>query len=65
MSSGCCVLDSASQEAASVKQLCVVTGVDHEVLLNGMLADAGIAFWTEDELREKGFYKTPDAMLQV
>lgn len=40
-------------------------GVEHELKLNQMLTDAGIAFWTEEDLRNKGFYKTPDAKLQV
>ena len=44
---------------------CVVAGAEHEHKLNKMLADAGIAFWTEDDLRNKGFFKTPDAKLQV
>ena len=40
-------------------------GVEYECKLNQMLTDADIAFWTEEDLREKGFYKTPDAKLQV
>lgn len=41
------------------------TGLQYEQKLNRMLADAGIAFWTEEHLRDKGFFKTPDAKLQV
>lgn len=44
---------------------CAVVGAEHEDKLNNMLTEAGIAFWTEDDLRNKGFYKTPDAKLQV
>ena len=43
----------------------VAEGVEHERKLNQMLTDAGIAFWTEEDLRNKGFFKTPDAKLQV
>lgn len=39
--------------------------MEHEHKLNQMLTDAGIAFWTEEHLRDKGFFKTPDAKLQV
>ena len=51
------------QQSCSFKSL--AAGVDHENLLNQMLAGAKIAFWTEEDLRAKGFFKTPDAMLQV
>ena len=43
----------------------VAAGVEHEHKLNQMLNEAGIAFWTEEYLRNKGFFKTPDAKLQV
>lgn len=43
----------------------LAAGVDHEHKLNQMLTNAGIAFWTEGHLRDKGFFKTPDAKLQV
>ena len=55
-------LTSLSSHAAL---MIFAAGVDHENLLNQMLADANIAFWTEEHLRAKGFFKTPDAMLQV
>ena len=44
---------------------CNFAGIQYEQKLNKMLADAGIAFWTEEHLRDKGFFKTPDAKLQV
>ena len=47
------------------KSRLVAAGVEHEHKLNQMLTDAGIAFWTEEDLRDKGFFKTPDAKLQV
>ncbi len=40
-------------------------GVEYEHKLNQMLAKANVAFWTEEHLRDKGFFKTPDAKLQV
>ena len=40
-------------------------GVQYEHKLNEGLAKADIAFWTEEHLRDKGFFKTPDAKLQV
>lgn len=50
---------------AKSKNCLVTAGVEHEHKLNQMLDDAGIAFWTEEHLRNKGFFKTPDAKLQV
>ena len=41
------------------------TGLKYEEILNEGLEKHGLAFWTEDALRSKGFFKTPDAKLQV
>ena len=40
-------------------------GDQYEAVLNSKLADLGIEFWTEASLREQGYFKTPDALLQV
>ena len=43
----------------------VNAGVKYESKLQASLAEAGLAFWSEEELRSQGFVKTPDARLQV
>lgn len=40
-------------------------GLTHEARLYADLRGAGVAFWSEEELRARGFLKTPDAKLQV
>ncbi|KAG2440542.1 hypothetical protein HYH02_010420 [Chlamydomonas schloesseri] len=42
-----------------------VTGLEYELYLQKRLAEAGLAFWTEAELRTMGFHKTPDCKLKV
>lgn len=59
----CVDCDQVYSPQADAKRLQL--GIQYEQKLNKMLADAGIAFWTEEHLRDKGFFKTPDAKLQV
>jgi hypothetical protein len=40
-------------------------GLHYEAKLSQQLEAAGLSFWTEDALRSKGFFKTPDAKLQA
>lgn len=42
-----------------------MTGLEYELYLQKRLAEAGLAFWTEGELRTMGFHKTPDCKLKV
>ncbi|EFJ44775.1 hypothetical protein VOLCADRAFT_46728, partial [Volvox carteri f. nagariensis] len=42
-----------------------VTGLEYELYLQQRLAEAGLAFWSEGELRQLGFHKTPDCKLKV
>jgi len=43
-----------------------LTGIEYELLLAEKLKAAGLDyFWTEDDLRSQGYYKTPDVRLQV
>ena len=44
-------------------QLCA--GSEREAQLYGDLAAIDAAFWTEGDLRDLGFFKTPDARLRV
>lgn len=44
---------------------CQYVGLLYEAKLCQSLKAAGLAFWTEDDLRSQGFFKTPDAKLQV
>lgn len=40
-------------------------GLEFESKLYACLNDHGVSFWTEDDLRDKQFFKTPDALLRV
>lgn len=40
-------------------------GLEFELRLNRNLFDIGVTYWTEKDLREKGFFKTPDVWLHV
>ncbi|GBF92890.1 hypothetical protein Rsub_05726 [Raphidocelis subcapitata] len=42
-----------------------LAGLEHEAALYATLREAGVPHWSEQELRDKGMYKTPDALLQV
>ena len=40
-------------------------GLEYEAKLYEALGKAGIAYWTEENLRETGHHKTPDARLRI
>ncbi|GLI68756.1 hypothetical protein VaNZ11_013209 [Volvox africanus] len=42
-----------------------VTGLEYELYLQQRLVEAGLSFWSESELRQLGFHKTPDCKLKV
>ncbi len=42
-----------------------VTGLEYELYLQRRLAAVGVPFWSEGELRQLGFHKTPDVKLKV
>lgn len=41
------------------------TGIEYEAFLCEKLRNVGVPFFSEDVLREQGFFKTPDIKLQV
>lgn len=59
----CVVADQEAGPASDAAR--AASGSHHEQRLYSMLNGAGIAYWTEDVLRSRGFFKTPDALLQV
>ena len=58
-----CAADCVSSPAVSAVSR--VSGLEHEALLLQKLQAAGVAFWTEDQLRARGALKTPDVQLKV
>ena len=44
---------------------CMHAGQEYEAILSEKLRCAGIAFFSENKLREEGFFKTPDVKLEV
>ena len=40
-------------------------GLEFESKLYECLNDQGVSYWTEDDLRDRQFFKTPDALLRV
>ncbi len=59
----CCEADAVCSPASDLARH--HAGLQYEELLQCELAEAGIPYWTEEALRAKGFYKTPDAKLEV
>ncbi len=42
-----------------------IIGAEYELRLQQRMSAAGLAFWSEGELRQMGLHKTPDCKLQV
>jgi hypothetical protein len=49
----------------ALEGLCMNAGQEYEAVLSEKLRCAGIAFFSENTLREEGFFKTPDVKLEV
>lgn len=59
----CCFLDE--DYGPSIDLIKNLIGIEYELKLERMLLEKGIAFAKENELREKGFDKTPDFKLEL
>jgi CDAN1-interacting nuclease 1 len=66
-------LECEIQECVMVDSICGPSsdharrqaGLEFESKLYTCLNDQGVSYWTEDELRDRQFFKTPDALLRV
>lgn len=43
----------------------LLPGLEYEMLLNERVSALRIPFWTEGDMRQHGYFKTPDVWLQV
>lgn len=59
----CVMVDSCYSPLSDLAKQAV--GLEYEMRLNKHLKDLQIPFWSEEDLRKKGFFKTPDALLQI
>lgn len=59
------LLSVDSRSALTSSKIKTTKGLEHEAALYAELRRAGVPHWTEADLRARGLYKTPDALLQV